>query len=222
MVKDPHNIIPASPSAEAYRVDEDQGDVFISDDPGVLFTQWMTLARQKEMNDANAMALATVDAGGMPDVRIVLLKDYDETGLTFFTNTQSAKGRGLEANPVAALCFHWKSIRRQVRFRGTVEPVSEGEADAYFSTRARGAQIGAWASDQSRPLENQDTLERDVERAIARFGEDTVPRPAHWSGYRLNPLEVEFWVNRPFRLHERLKFERKKQAMSWTMSRLYP
>ena len=213
-------IIPPSPSAEAYKVDEDQGEVFTREDPLALFADWFDLAKKKEPNDANAMALATVDESGLPNVRMVLLKDIDASGLTFFTNTQSAKGRELAVITKAALCFHWKSIRRSVRFRGAVAPVSGEEADAYFATRARGSQIGAWASDQSRPMEGRFALEKAVARETARFGLGKIPRPDHWSGFRLAPAEIEFWVNRPFRLHDRLQF--KRMGDSWTTRRLYP
>lgn len=213
-------VIPPSPSAEAYSVDADQGEVFTRAAPIELFLEWFDLAKKKEPNDANAMALATVDADGLPNVRMVLLKDIDAEGLTFFTNVESAKGRELAANPKAALCFHWKSIRRSVRFRGPVAPVSAAEADAYFATRARGSQIGAWASDQSRPMEGRFALEKAVARETARFGLGKIARPEHWSGFRLSPVEIEFWVNRPFRLHDRLQFRR--QGEGWTTQRLYP
>lgn len=214
------SIIPPSPSAEAYKADEDQGEVFTREDPLALFAEWFDLAKKKEPNDANAMALATVDGDGLPNVRMVLLKDIDPRGLTFFTNLESAKGRELAVNPKAALCFHWKSIRRSVRFRGAVTPVAAEEADAYFSTRARGAQLGAWASAQSRPLEGRFALEKAVARETARFGLGAVPRPDHWSGFRLTPSQIEFWVNRPFRLHDRLQF--KRSGDGWTTQRLYP
>jgi pyridoxamine 5'-phosphate oxidase len=214
------SVIPPSPSAEAYAVDEDQGDVFTLDEPLALFLAWFDLAKKKEINDPNAMTLATVDADGLPNARMVLLKDIDERGLSFFTNLESAKGRELAATPKAALVFHWKSIRRQVRFRGTVERVSDAEADAYFATRAKGAQIGAWASPQSRPMEGRFALERAVARETARHGLGSTPRPPHWSGFRLVPVEIEFWVNRPFRLHDRLQFTR--GAAGWKTERLFP
>jgi pyridoxamine 5'-phosphate oxidase len=214
--------IPDSPSEEAYAADADQGDVFTRDDPVALFTEWLALASKKEPNDPNAMALATVDGDGLPDVRMVLLKDFDAKGLTFYTNIESAKGRQLAADPKAAACFHWKSIRRQARFRGPVGPVSDAEADAYFATRARSAKIGAWASAQSRPLESRFALEKEIARYAARFGLGEVPRPPHWSGYRLFPLEIEFWVNRPFRLHDRLLFRRDGPDVGWRVVRLYP
>lgn len=216
------DLIPPSPSEEAYAVDADQGDVFTIGDPVALFAEWLALAVKKEPNDANAMALATADETGMPDVRMVLLKDIDACGLTFYTNLESAKGRQLAANPKAAIVFHWKSIRRQVRFRGNVAPVTAEEADAYFASRARGARLGAWASDQSRPLESRFALEKAVAAKTAKFGIGEIPRPPHWSGYRLIPTEIEFWVNRPFRLHERLQYKREHAGVPWTKQHLYP
>ena len=216
------DLIPPSPSEEAYAVDDDQGEVFTDKDPFALFAEWLALAGKKEMNDANAMALATVDADGLPDVRMVLLKDVDASGLTFYTNTESAKGVQLGVVPKAAVCFHWKSIRRQVRFRGTVKPVSAEEADAYFKTRARGARIGAHASAQSRPLESRFALEKQVAAKGAKFGVGEIPRPDHWSGYRIIPTQIEFWVNRPFRLHDRLVFRRVNETAGWTTEKLYP
>lgn len=214
------SVIPPSPSAEAYAVDEDQGEVFTLDEPIALFIDWFTLAKKKEINDPNAMTLATVDADGLPNARMVLLKDIDGRGLSFFTNLESAKGTELAANPKAALVFHWKSIRRQVRFRGAVERVSDAEADAYFATRAKGAQIGAWASPQSQPMEGRFALEKAIARETARHGLGATPRPPHWSGFRLVPVEIEFWVNRPFRLHDRLRFTR--AGGGWKTVRLFP
>jgi pyridoxamine 5'-phosphate oxidase len=191
-----------------------------ADDPIALFSEWLREATAKEINDPNAMCLATVDASGMPDARMVLLKTIDARGFTFFTNTQSAKGRELAANPKCALTFHWKSLRRSVRVRGEAEPVSEAEADAYFATRARSAQIGAWASDQSATLPDRFALEARIAQAGLRFGLGPVPRPPHWSGYLVRPAAIEFWRDRPFRLHERLVFHRAGEG--WTTTRLYP
>jgi pyridoxamine 5'-phosphate oxidase len=216
-------LIPASPGEDDYarQVREAERPPLLSaTDPIALFEAWLGEAVRREPNDANAMTLATVDPDGLPDARMVLLKGVDARGFTFFTNTTSAKGRQLAANPRAALMFHWKSLRRSVRVRGRVEPVSEAEADAYFATRARGAQIGAWASDQSRPLPEPHALERRIAEVALRFGLGKVERPPHWSGYRLVPESIEFWRDRPFRLHERLRFSRADEA--WTTERLYP
>jgi len=215
-------LIPPSPSEEAYAVDEDQGDVFTHDDPIALFAEWLTLAKKSEPNDANAMALATVDAEGQPDVRMVLLKDLDQAGLTFYTNIESAKGEQLASVAKAAVCFHWKTIRRQVRFRGPVIPVSDEEADAYFKTRARSARIGAWVSAQSRPMAGKLSLAKEAALKAAQFGLGEVPRPPHWSGYRIVPTQIEFWVNRPFRLHDRKVFLREGTAGEWRTEKLYP
>lgn len=192
------------------------------DDPFALFDAWMADAAKSEINDPNAMALATVDPDGMPDVRMVLLKDATPAGFVFYTNTESAKGQELAAQPKAALCFHWKSLRRQVRVRGPVEPVSVEEADAYFNSRAYGSRIGAWASQQSRPLETRFALEKAVAKYTAAYPTGDVPRPPHWSGYRLMPLEIEFWRNRRFRLHDRFVFRRVRPDAPWTRQRLYP
>lgn len=213
-------LIPPSPSEEAYAAEYDQGEVFTIDDPFALFADWLALASKTEPNDANAMALATVDSSGLPNVRMVLLKHVDACGLTFHTNTESAKGMELADDPHAAACFHWKSIRRQVRFRGRVEPVSDEEADEYFATRARNARIGAWASAQSRPLDDRKTLERRMAELEKQYDGRDVPRPPYWSGYRLVPIEIEFWVNRPWRLHDRLQYVR--EHGEWTKQRLYP
>ena len=215
-------IIPPSPSEEAYAVGDDQGEVFTHEEPIALFREWLVKAREHEPNDPNAMALATADESGAPDVRMVLLKDIDAKGLTFYTNTESAKGRQLAANPNAAICFHWKTVRRQVRFRGPVEEVSAEDADAYFASRARSAQIGAHASAQSRPMEGHFALQKQIAVKAAQFGLKKVPRPDHWSGYRLIPQEIEFWVNRPFRLHDRLLFTRGDESGAWTRERLFP
>jgi pyridoxamine 5'-phosphate oxidase len=191
-------------------------------DPLALFAEWLEAAKRSEPHDANAMTLATSGADGMPDARMVLLKDLDPRGFTFYTNMQSAKGLELAANPQAALLFHWKSLRRQVRVRGPVESVSDAEADAYFAGRARSSQIGAWASDQSRPMPDRFALEKRVAQQALRFPLGQVPRPPHWSGYRVLPLSIEFWRDRPFRLHERLAFSRPTLGDDWTVARLYP
>ena len=196
--------------------------MFSCPDPMALFSSWMAEARTTEPNDPDAVALATVDADGLPDVRMVLLKGADARGFVFYTNLQSAKGQELEANPMAAMCFHWKSLRRQVRVRGPVVPVSDAEADAYFASRARGSRIGAWASVQSRPLESKFALEKRLARVAAKFPFGDIPRPAYWSGFRIAPLEIEFWRNGAFRLHDRRVFRRDTPAGPWTAARLYP
>jgi pyridoxamine 5'-phosphate oxidase len=217
------DLIPPSPTAAEYAKTADQGPAFIdADEPFELFAAWMKEARAKEINDSNGMALATVDETGLPDVRMVLLKDFDPRGFVFYTNFESAKGRQLLANPQAALLFHWKSLRRQVRIRGAASQVTPAEADAYFAARDRGARIGAWASDQSRPMADRFDLEKRVAQKAAEFGLGEVPRPAHWSGWRVAPLAIEFWRDRPFRLHERLTFTRAAQDAPWTKARLYP
>ncbi|WP_339870854.1 pyridoxamine 5'-phosphate oxidase [uncultured Brevundimonas sp.] len=220
-------VIPPSPTREEFEARyaaalAANGDesIFDRDDPVGLFVDWLTDARGSEPNDANAMALATVDANGLPDCRIVLLKDVDARGFTFYSNTESAKGEQLAGQPVAALLFHWKSLRRQVRVRGRIGPVSAAEADAYFASRLRESRVGAWVSDQSRPLQDRATLEAAVARETARFEGEDVPRPAHWTGWRLVPESLEFWRDRPFRLHDRLSFERDRQG--WTRTRLWP
>jgi len=193
-----------------------------NDDPFALFGAWFTEAEASEPNDPNAMALAAVAADGMPSVRMVLLKGFDETGFVFFTNLESRKGEQLKANPKAALCFHWKTLQRSVRVEGSVTPVSPAEADAYFATRARSSRIGAWASKQSRPLASRFDLERRIAEYTARFGLGEVPRPPFWSGFRLAPLRIEFWKNGAFRLHDRLVFTRADLAEGWTIERLFP
>lgn len=197
-----------------------EGDFTARDEPFALFGEWLADATGSEPNDPNAMALATVDTDGMPDVRMVLLKGFDTGGFVFYTNLESAKGRELAATPKAALCFHWKSLRRQVRVRGPVEAVTDAEADAYFATRPRGSRIGAWASKQSRPLESRFALEKAVASYTARYPVGDIPRPDHWSGFRIVPQTIEFWHDRPFRLHDRLTFTR--DGGGWTTSRLYP
>ncbi|HEX5377872.1 MAG TPA: pyridoxamine 5'-phosphate oxidase [Phenylobacterium sp.] len=214
--------IPASPSEDDYLRQVAAADLppLTAEDPMALFAEWLTEAVAKEVNDANAMALATADADGLPDVRMVLLKDAGPDGFVFYTNLGSAKGRQLAQDPKAALLFHWKSLRRQVRVRGTVTPVSEAEADAYWATRARPAQLGAWASEQSRPLPDRLAFEKRIAEYGLKFGLGKPPRPPHWSGFRVTPQRIEFWRDRAFRLHERLVFERVPDG--WTTSRLYP
>ena len=190
-------------------------------EPFALFAAWFADAEAKEPNDPNAMALATVDETGMPNVRMVLLKDAGPDGFVFYTNYESAKGRELLSAGKAALCFHWKSLRRQVRARGTVHAVDGTEADAYFATRPRGSRIGAWASQQSRPLEGRLALEAAVARYTAKYLIGEIPRPAYWSGFRLVPTEMEFWHDRPFRLHDRIVF-RRGAGETWEKARLYP
>jgi pyridoxamine 5'-phosphate oxidase len=196
-------------------------------DPFQVFEAWFADARQSEINDPNAMALATAGPGGLPNVRMVLLKGLDEhghagRGFVFYTNTASAKGQELAANPQAALLFHWKSLRRQVRIRGPIAAVTPAEADAYYATRPRGSRIGAWASTQSQPLDARSTLEASVARYERQFGDGDIPRPPHWSGYRLTPLEIELWHDQPYRLHDRLVFRRNRPDETWTSARLYP
>jgi pyridoxamine 5'-phosphate oxidase len=192
------------------------------EEPIELFRQWFAEARSSELNDPDAMALATADAAGNPDVRMVLLKHVDLEGFVFYTNFESAKGRQLAENANAALCFHWKSLRRQVRVRGPAAPVSYAEADAYFATRSKDSQIGAWASQQSRKMEGRFALEKEIARYAAKFALSTVPRPQYWSGYRIRPLSIEFWRDRPFRLHERISYCREELARPWKVEHLFP
>ena len=197
------------------------GDFTESAEPFRLFADWLADATKSEPNDPNGVALATVDADGMPNVRMVLLKGFDERGFIFYTNLESAKGQELLSSMKAAMCFHWKSLRRQVRLRGPVEIVSKEEADAYFVTRPRGSRIGAWASKQSRPLEGRFALEKAVAEYTARYAIGEIPRPEHWSGFRIVPQTIEFWHDRPFRLHDRIVFSRAAGG-GWEKTRLYP
>ncbi len=194
-------------------------------EPFALFEAWFLDAKASEPNDPNAMALASVDAAGMPNVRMVLLKgldtEGDQRGFVFYTNTTSAKGRELLGSSKAGLLFHWKSLLRQVRIRGTVTKVDDAEADAYYASRPRGSRIGAWASDQSKPLASRAVLEQAVADLDATHGE-TIVRPPHWTGLRVTPLEIEFWHDRPFRLHDRIVFRRETVLAPWTKTRLYP
>ena len=193
----------------------------MAENPHHLFERWFTEARVGEPNDAEAVALATADADGRPSVRMVLLKGHDERGFVFYTNQESRKGAELAANPRAALLFHWKSLRRQVRIEGAIDPVAPEEADAYFASRSRDSQIGAWASDQSRPLESRVAFEARYEKLVAAYEGEDVPRPPHWSGYRLAPERIEFWNDRPHRLHERRLFTRGENG-GWAEGLLYP
>jgi pyridoxamine 5'-phosphate oxidase len=191
-------------------------------EPFALFAEWFAEACKSEPNDPNAMALSTVDASGLPDVRMVLMKGYDSDGFVFYSHIASRKGRELAANPKAGLLFHWKSLRRQVRIRGTVSQVSEAEADAYFATRPKQAQLGAWASKQSEPLESRFAFEQAIAKFAVKYGLAHVPRPPGWSGWRIAPLAIEFWHDRPFRLHDRIEFRREAPTAPWTKVRLYP
>ncbi len=198
------------------------GDFTEADEPLRLYAAWFEDAKRSEPADPQAMALATVDADGLPDARMVLLKGFDEKGFVFYTNVDSQKGLQLAQTPKAALLFHWKSLNRQVRLRGPVEQVSDGEADAYFATRHRLAQIGAWASKQSSPLESRLAFEKAVALYTAKFGLGTISRPPNWTGYGVMPLVMEFWHNRPYRLHDRIEFRRTALNAPWVKTRLYP
>lgn len=199
-----------------------QPDFAEASEPVKLFGTWLEEARSSEPNDANAMSVATVDADGMPNVRMVLLKGFDEAGFVFYTNFESQKGAEILQSMKAAANFHWKSLRRQVRLRGEVEQVSDAEADEYFSSRPRDSRIGAWASQQSRPLESRFALEKAVAKYTAKHAIGEVPRPPYWSGFRIIPSYMEFWHDRPFRLHDRIVFRRETPGDGWNKQRLYP
>ena len=213
MTKKPDNEFYTGPQADDFGGQED---------PYTLFDDWMKEAEAHEPNDPNAMALATVDKSGLPNVRMVLLKGIEAGAFIFYTNLESAKGHELADNPKAALNFHWKSLRRQIRIRGSIARVSDEQADSYFSSRSRGSRIGAWASQQSRPLESRFALEKAVAKFTAKYGIGEVPRPDYWSGFALTPYEMEFWHDRPFRLHDRVVFRRTSENDPWSSSRLYP
>ena len=193
-----------------------------SGEPFDLFGTWFQEAQSSEPNDPNGMALATADASGLPNLRMVLMKEWDVNGFVFYTNAESAKGTELAANMQAAGLFHWKSLRRQVRFRGVVSIVSEEQSDAYFQSRPRDSRIGAWASQQSRPLESRFALEKAVAAYAAKYAIGTVPRPPYWKGFCIAPLYFEFWRDKPFRLHERIAFTRPSPDAPWARSQLYP
>jgi pyridoxamine 5'-phosphate oxidase len=198
------------------------GDLDQAFEPFDLFRDWFEDAKMRELNDPEAMALATVDAEGLPDARMVLLKEWDESGFVFYTNGESAKGRQLAHDMKAAALFHWKSLRRQVRLRGPVELVENAKTDAYYTSRPRDSRIGAWASKQSRPLESRFALEKAVAHYALKYAIGDIPRPPYWQGYRIIPLAIEFWVDRPFRLHDRIRFSRAAGGEPWTKERLYP
>lgn len=198
------------------------GDFIEADEPLRLFAAWFEQAARSEPRDPTAMSLATVDADGLPNVRMVLMKGFGEAGFVFYTNVDSQKGHELDREQKAALLFHWKSVNRQVRLRGPVERIEDLEADAYFATRPRLTQIGAWASKQSSPLESRHAFEKAIAYYTAKFALGPVPRPPNWTGYRLRPLLIEFWQERPFRLHDRLEFRRDALDAPWRKTRLYP
>ncbi|TWF57220.1 pyridoxamine 5'-phosphate oxidase [Neorhizobium alkalisoli] len=198
------------------------GDFTEESEPFALFGKWLKDAEATEINDPNAVALATVDEHGLPNVRMVLLKGYDENGFVFYTNFESQKGQEILGQKKAAMVFHWKSQRRQVRLRGPVEIVTDAEADAYYASRARGSRIGAWASKQSRPLEGRFALEKSVAEYTAKYAIGEIPRPPYWSGFRIRPVSIEFWHDRQFRLHDRIEFRRETPEGNWEKVRMYP
>ena len=197
-----------------------KGDFTEAKEPFALFSQWLDEAEKSEPNDPNGLALSTVDESGLPNVRMVLLKGHDARGFVFYTNFESAKGREILASRKAAMLFHWKSLRRQIRIRGDIEIVSNAEADEYYASRPRLSRIGAWASQQSRPLESKFALEKAVAEVTMKYPVGDIPRPAHWSGFRVKPVEIEFWKDGAFRLHDRIKFVR--DGDGWAKTRLYP
>ena len=197
-------------------------DFTTREDPFALFADWLSEAEKSEINDPTALSLATVDEDGLPNVRMVLLKEFDERGFVFYTNFESQKGTEILATRKAAMCFHWKSLRRQVRVRGPVSIVSDAEADEYYASRARGSRIGAWASKQSRPLESRFALEKEVAKFTAKYPVGEIPRPPHWSGFRISPVYLEFWKDGAFRLHDRIIFRREEEGAAWTKTRFYP
>lgn len=197
-------------------------DISEATDPFVTFQEWLSEAEKTEPNDPNATALASVDADGLPNVRMVLLKGFDERGFVFYTNFESQKGEEIIGQKKAAMCFHWKSLRRQVRVRGEIEIVTDQEADDYYKSRARGSRIGAWASKQSRPLESRFALEKEVAKYTAKFAIGEIPRPEHWSGIRIIPTYIEFWKDGMFRLHDRIIFSRQDANADWDKTRFYP
>ena len=217
------DLIPPSPKYDpAATPPPDDAALFAENEPFALFERWFKEAKDKEPNDPNGMALATADASGFPDVRMVLMKSFEDGGFVFYTNAESAKGTQLGENQRAAVVFHWKTLRRQVRARGLISFVSDAETDAYFKSRDRGARLGAWASAQSRPLEDRLALEKRIAEYALKYGVGEVPRPAYWRGYKLTPLSFEFWRDRPFRLHDRLVYSRDSATSPWTTERLFP
>ena len=201
---------------------EERGGIEAKSDPIALFHSWFAEATNSEPGEATAMSLATSDVKGRPNVRMVLLKAADESGFVFYTNLESAKGVELAAQRFAALCFHWKSLHRQVRVRGPASQVSDAEADAYFATRPKDSQIGAWASAQSRPMQERWEFEKAIAKLAAKYAFAKVPRPPFWSGFRVVPLEIEFWRDRPFRLHDRLVYRRDAPDEPWMTEKLFP